>query len=256
MSEYSLNYALCIESIFPKHMDFAERIRHTIETGYNAVEVWAVDDGKKAVLLDAKERGVRTAMLVGARGFATQDKQHIAEQIESLKHNLDIARELDCPNICLFVGNRDSSLIYDQGRAAVLEFLEQAAGVLQGSGVTGIVESLSPDNHPKAFALSMRDVIAWIREIDRPEIRLQFDVFHTAMTDPDVETLVRDNIAYTAYFQAADAPGRGQPGTGILNFSQILGDIKAAGFNGYFCWEYAPQGDPLESILQTKKHQI
>lgn len=254
-NEHGLKYALCIESIFPG-MDYAERIQHTIDTGYNAVEVWGVDEAKKKILLEAKERGVRTAFLVGARGFATQDKNHIQQELESLKRNLDLAHELDCPNICLFVGDRDPALIYDQGRAAVIDFLGQAARVLSGSGVTGVVESLSPANHPKGFASSMRDVISWIREVNLPEIKLQFDIYHTAMTDPDVETLVRDNIAYTAYYQAADAPGRGQPGTGILNFDRMLNDIKNSGFDGYFSWEYAPQGDALESIEQTKKIQI
>ena len=41
-----IKYALCIESIFPG-MDYSERIQHTIDTGFNAVEVWGVDDAKK-----------------------------------------------------------------------------------------------------------------------------------------------------------------------------------------------------------------
>ena len=159
MSQSSLKYALCIESIFPG-MDYAERIKHTIDTGYDAVEVWTVDEDKKKALLDAKDRGVRTAMLVGASEFVTQDKNHIAERLESLKRNLDLAHELVCPNICLFVGDRDPGLIYDQARAGVMDFLGQAAEVLKGSGVTGIVESLSSGHHPQGFALSMRDVIS------------------------------------------------------------------------------------------------
>lgn len=253
--KFALKYALCIESIFPG-MDYAERIQHTLDTGYDAVEVWGVDEDKKKVLLDAKERGVRTAFLVGARGFAVGDKQAHREQLEALKKSIDLAHELDCPNICLFVGDRDPGLIYDQGRAAVIDFLGQAASVLRGSGIAGVVESLSPANHPKGFASSMRDVIAWVREIDRPEIKLQFDVYHTAMTDPDVEALVRDNVAYTAYYQAADAPGRGQPGTGILNFDKILNSIKEGGFKGYFSWEFAPQGEAIAAIAQARKVQI
>ena len=250
-----IKYALCIESIFPG-MDYSERIQHTIDTGFSAVEVWGVDDAKKKVLLDAKERGVRTAFLVGARGFATQDQQKIQEELENLKRNIDLAHELDCPNVCLFVGDRDPNLIYDQGRAAVIDFLGQAAKVLSGSGASGVVESLSPVHHANGFANSMRDVISWVREINSREIKLQFDIYHTAMTDPDVENLVRNNIDITAYYQAADAPGRGQPGTGILNFERILNTIKESTFDGYFAWEYAPQGDAIESIEQTKRVQL
>lgn len=255
MNESSLKYALCIESIF-RGMDYAERIQHTLDAGYSAVEVWGVDEEKRKVLLEAKARGVQTAFLVGARGFAVADRNVHRGQLEALRRNIDLAHELDCPNICLFVGDRDPGLIYDQGRAAVLDFLGDAAKVLSGSGITGVVESLSPAHHPNGFANSMRDVIGWVRELNLPEIRLQFDIYHTAMTDPDLERLVRENIGYTAYYQAADAPGRGQPGTGILDFKKILTSIKEGGFDGYFCWEYAPQGDALESIAQTKAVQI
>ncbi len=255
MSDSTLKYALSIESIFPG-MEYSQRIERTLESGYNAVEVWHVDADKKRAMLDAKARGVRTAMIVGAREFAVGDKSRHRDELESLRFNLDIARELDCPNICLFVGDRDPNLIYDHSRAAILDFLGEAAEVLKGSGVTGIVESLSPAHHPQGFASSMRDVISWIRELNRPEIQLQFDVYHTAMTDPDVEKLVRDNVDCTAYYQAADAPGRAQPGTGILDFQRILSDIKDAGFDGYFCWEFAPQGDAMEAIAHAKRVQI
>lgn len=253
MQESNLKYALCIESIF-REMDYAERIQKTIDAGYDAVEVWGVDDAKKKVLLDAKNRGVRTAFMIGARNFATPDNH--AEALELLKRNIDVAYELDCPNLCLFVGDRNPNLIYDQGRAAVIEFLSKAAKVLLGSGIKGVVESLSPAHHPKGFANNMRDVIAWVHEVNAPEIQLQFDIYHTAMTDPNVEQLVADNIDITAYYQAADAPGRGQPGTGNLNFERILNIIKKSTFDGYFSWEYAPHGDAMESIEQTKAVQI
>lgn len=255
MNRSELKYALCIESIFPG-IDYTERIQHTIDAGYHAVEVWSVNEEKRKVLLEAKVRGVRTVFLIGARGFAVGDRNLRREQLEQLKRNLDLAHELDSPNICLFVGDRDPALIYDQGRSAVLDFLGNAAEVLSGSGVIGVVESLSPAHHPKGFANSMRDVISWVREINRPEIRLQFDLYHTAMTDPDLKSLLRENIEYTAYYQAADAPGRGQPGTGILDFPELLTTIKTSGFSGYFCWEYIPQGDALESLNQARAVQI
>jgi hypothetical protein len=49
---------------------------------------------------------------------------------------------------------------------------------------------------------------------------------------------------------------RGQPGIGTLDFARILGDIKNAGFDGYFCREFAPQDDAMRAIAQAKKVQI
>jgi hydroxypyruvate isomerase len=255
MTSSSLKYALCIESIFPK-INFEERIRLTLQNGYKAVEVWRVDETKRKFLLEAKKQGVRTVMLVGARNFVTRDSTTLEVCKEDLKRNLDIALELDCPNICLFAGSRNPALTFDEGRAAVIHFLEEASKILEGSGVTGIIESLSPAHHGNAFLLKMSDVISIVKEINRPEIKLQFDLFHTAMTDSNLEQLVRDHVDITAYYQAADAPTRDGPGTGIIDFKQILGFIKQSKFDGYFTWEITPKGDPSVALEQARSYQI
>lgn len=249
-----MKYALCIETIFP-NLPFAERLAATRQNGYNAVEIWHTDDGRLPILREEVKDGLEVAMLVASRNLTTRDTAAIEANLELLRRTLDVVRELNCPNICLFVGDRDDDATFSTQRTAVVDFLGQAADILQGSGVTGIVESVNPKHHPTCFLINMAAAAGIITEVDRPEIKLQFDVYHTAMTDDDVEATIERHFDDIAYFQAADAPSRAQPGTGVLNYPRILTRLEERGFDGYFSWEYFPQGDALQSVAAARAVQ-
>ena len=249
-----MKYALCIESIFSK-LPFAERLAATRAAGYNAIEVWGVDDDRRKLLSAATAEGLEVAMIIGAGGLTTRDPAAVARNLEGLRRNIEVAHALNCPNVCLFVGDRDESAIYATQRAAVIDFLGQSAELLAGSGITGIVESLNCKDHPTCFLLTMADAVAIIDEVDRPEIKLQFDIYHTALTDPDVESLIAANIKKIAYFQAADAPSRAEPGTGELDYRTITRQIRDTGFQGYFSWEFWPRAEATEAITAARNVQ-
>jgi hydroxypyruvate isomerase len=43
-----------------------------------------------------------------------------------------------------------------------------------------------------------------------------------------------------AHIQIADAPGRGEPGTGEINYRYVLNIIDGLGYSGYIGLEYNP----------------
>ncbi|BDZ44460.1 hypothetical protein GCM10025866_03690 [Naasia aerilata] len=50
------------------------------------------------------------------------------------------------------------------------------------------------------------------------------------------------------YVQLADAPGRGEPGTGDLDWTERLGLLRASGYDGPIGLEYYPQTPSAESV--------
>ncbi len=62
---------------------------------------------------------------------------------------------------------------------------------------------------------------------------------------------IRDNLARIAHIQLADNPGRHEPGTGEINFTNLFRFIDEAGYEGWLGCEYQPAGvteDGLEWI--------
>ena len=50
------------------------------------------------------------------------------------------------------------------------------------------------------------------------------------------------------YVQIADHPGRGEPGTGEIDWAARLGDLRAAGYTAEIGLEYYPQSESAESV--------
>ena len=51
-----------------------------------------------------------------------------------------------------------------------------------------------------------------------------------------------DNLAHIAHIQLADNPGRHEPGTGEINYTNLLRFIDEAGYEGWIGCEYKPAG--------------
>ncbi|MGC8530369.1 MAG: TIM barrel protein, partial [Leptospirillia bacterium] len=53
---------------------------------------------------------------------------------------------------------------------------------------------------------------------------------------------IRRHIDHIGYFHAADVPGRFEPGTGEINYRNVVAAIEEAGFDGFIGLEFRPRG--------------
>ena len=61
---------------------------------------------------------------------------------------------------------------------------------------------------------------------------------------------IKANLDKIAHIQIADVPGRHEPGTGEINYPNVLRAIDDAGYQGYVALEYVP-GDGTEAGLDS-----
>ncbi|HYP72639.1 MAG TPA: TIM barrel protein, partial [Microbacterium sp.] len=52
------------------------------------------------------------------------------------------------------------------------------------------------------------------------------------------------------YVQLADAPGRGEPGSGDLDWAERLGILRSSGYDGPIGLEYYPTQDSAASVAR------
>ena len=52
-----------------------------------------------------------------------------------------------------------------------------------------------------------------------------------------------------SHIQIADVPGRGEPGTGEINYPFVLGHLERNGYSGYVGLEYRPSAGPAEDTF-------
>ncbi|NUT95200.1 MAG: TIM barrel protein [Saccharothrix sp.] len=118
---------------------------------------------------------------------------------------------------------------------AALENLRYAADVAAEIDATVVVEPLSaaPDYPLRTAA----DALAVIDAAGRDNLALLADLYHLAVNGDDLDALAA-HVDRIGHVQVADAPGRGEPGTGDLDLEGVLAKLDAAGYRGFVGLEY------------------
>lgn len=116
--------------------------------------------------------------------------------------------------------------------------------------IGGIV-LLEPVSGADAYPLKTADdalaIIARVKdEHGVDNVRLLADFYHLAVNGDDVAAVIADHAAEFGHIQIADAPGRGEPGTGELPLTEWIDAARAGGYGGVIGLEYkATQDDPF-----------
>lgn len=248
-----MKLSACIEMLFvPETGEVADRIRLAKAAGFDAVEFWLWSNKDLSQIRDVlDETGVALAGIV-AEPFAklTTPSDH-DRFLAGLEQSRDVALSLGTKILICQSG----PLLQGIDRAAQLDALtlamERSAEVLKGSGVVLALEPLNDRvDHPGHFLTDTREAITIIRDVNREEIGLTYDLYHSMVMGEDPEVVMAGNIDTIAHLHIADHPGRNQPGTGSLNLQRKLNWLHAEGYNGYVGLEFRPTAGTDEALTQ------
>lgn len=80
------------------------------------------------------------------------------------------------------------------------------------------------------------------------------DFYHLAVNGDDVDAVIARHLTRISHVQIADAPGRGEPGTGQLPLRRWIDDIHTAGYHGWIGLEYRSAGaDPFAWLPREER---
>jgi hydroxypyruvate isomerase len=235
---------------------FPERFEAAANAGFDAVEFMFPYEHIEKQLGDLLERhglGLDTFNLpagdfaAGERGMAVFPGRR-GEFKAGVETALRYAAALGTSKLNCLVGLRDPSLTWDEQYQCLVENLRWAADRIGREGVTLQIEPLSPPEVPNFFLDSVGLAERILEEIGSPDLRIQFDVYHVQRAQGDVVTALRRTIDLLGHVQVADSPGRGEPGSGELNFNYILTELDRLGYEGYVGLEYRPTQSTVESL--------
>ncbi|AGA68317.1 sugar phosphate isomerase/epimerase [Desulfitobacterium dichloroeliminans LMG P-21439] len=83
---------------------------------------------------------------------------------------------------------------------------------------------------------STQEALAWLQEQQLPNLYLMLDVFHMNIEDKSIAASLIEAKNQTIHVHLADNH-RGVPGTGALNFPEIIRVLKALGYDRYLSME-------------------
>jgi hydroxypyruvate isomerase len=129
-----------------------------------------------------------------------------------------------------------------------LENLRYAADIFAALGIKTVFEAINTHDMPKFIIHSGRQMLSVLNSVNHPNLFMQVDIYHLYMMGETAEAFIAEHAAAIGHIQFADCPGRGQPGTGKLDFAHIFGEIAKSAYSGWVGAEYKPTGPTDESL--------
>jgi len=201
----------------------------------------AVDGTKaeRAVVRKALERhGLETGCMVYAGReivlaplWADTGAASRATREHALAASFEVAREINSRHVIVFSG-ADPRIPLALQHAAFVENLKRAAPLAEANGIVLCLENMSRKSRTGTLLSHLGEAYAVAKAVDSPAVRIVFDTSHVQVMDGDVLDNLRAVWDAVAIVQIADNPGRREPGSGELNFENILRAVYELGYAG------------------------
>jgi hydroxypyruvate isomerase len=250
-----LTYAPNVSWLLPE-LPFRERVRAIAEAGFDALEFGFPSHTDLPALEAARgEHGLQVVLFnqdvpvwdAANRGYLA-DPARRSEFRRTLDQALEIARRLQALKVMLPAGVELPDVPRAAQRDCLIENLRAAAPLAVQAGVLLTLEALNPTDNPGYFVTSSREGFEIVREVDHPQVKFQFDTYHLQLMEGNLKASLVENIGAIGHIQFADTPGRHEPGTGQVDFGELLSAAEAAGYHGHIGLEYKPLAPGLAAL--------
>jgi hydroxypyruvate isomerase len=241
-------------SLLFTELPMIERISAAAAAGFAGVEVQFPYEVPAALLREALDRAGMPLVLInlpagdlmsGGPGLASvpsRGEQFEAALQEALSYTA-VARPM-CINV--LPGRMTDGVSREEALDTLVGNLRKAAEAFQMLDVRVLVEAINPLDMP-GFLVSTPEHLEWVLDrVSHPNCLAQFDLYHVARQELDICAGVRRLAGRIGHVQFADCPGRGEPGSGCLDFMPVLQCLDEAGYRGWLGAEYkAERGGSL-----------
>jgi hydroxypyruvate isomerase len=196
-------------------------------------------------------------MAAGSRGLLSRPADSAR-----FRANVDVAvgfaGSVGCTTLNALYGNRAYEVSVPEQRECAVDNLVLAAAAADRIGATVVIEVLNSVESPYYPITSSHDALDLIDYLTVVcgvrNVSFLADLYHLARMGEPVERLVELKADRFGHVQIADVPGRGQPGTGTLDWDAVLDRLAASGYRGHVGLEYKPVGPSAESFDWLPRH--
>jgi len=141
----------------------------------------------------------------------------------------------------------------DRARAVFAANLRAAAAKAAAHDLTLLLEPLNPRDNPGYFYSKVAEAAGLIEELSLPNLKLQFDIYHVAISEGDVLTKLGHYLPLIANVQIAAVPSRAEPDEGEIAYPALFAALDSLGYSGWVGCEYRPRAATDEGLSWLKK---
>jgi len=243
-------------SMMFNELPFLDRFAAARAAGFEAVEfLFPYEFPAAEIAMRLKDNGLAQVLFNAPPGDWANGERGMAcipgrgqEFRDSIMKALDYAAALGCPRLHVMAGMSPARVAPATMTGLYAINLAWAAERAIAQGVTCVIEPINQRDMPGYSLTGTANAVAVIEAVGPERLGLQFDLYHTQITEGDLVPRMQALLPYIAHMQVADTPGRHEPGTGEVNWPFVFKAIDDGGYRGWIGCEYRPAGDTIAGL--------
>ncbi|MFB9242003.1 hydroxypyruvate isomerase [Massilia antarctica] len=184
----------------------------------------------------------------GERGLAC-DPRRIGQFQDSVALALDYAVALGVGRLHCLAGKLPPDVAPALAHDTYVANLRFAAARLAAHGIDLLIEPINTVDMPGYFLTGSAQAAAVIAECGAANLFMQYDIYHMQRMEGELAATLRARLPLIRHIQAADNPGRHEPGTGEINYRYLFALLDELGYDGWVGCEYHPRGDTVAGLV-------
>jgi hydroxypyruvate isomerase len=171
--------------------------------------------------------------------FAGGDSDARDLVLKQMRDIVDIAKRTNTTLLCVVPGWTNPKLTHEEETASCIELLKRCCDVVEPHKLVMVIEPVNKQKGAsKIFMYNVLHAFEICQAVNRPSCKVLCDIFHQQMgvgyLMPNIDHCWKE----IAYFQCGDAPTGKEPGTGEINYVNVIRHIKDKGYTGVIGMEH------------------
>jgi len=253
-----MKFCACIDTLYTEY-PFMDRFARAKQDGFEAVEFWDyrhhdLDQLRKS----AEEAGINISGFNGDADYSLVDPSHKEKYLEELEKSISAAKKIGAASVTIhsnalgdggIVVNNYHELSNTVKLCSMYDMLKECAELAVKNDINLNLEALNVlTDHVGNFLETTQMGAEMVRLIGCDRLKLLYDAYHMQLNEGKICDTLSKYIDVIGHIHIADAPGRHEPGTGEINYGNIMRHLKSLDYQYRVGSELFPSQDTATAV--------
>lgn len=243
-----------------------ERVAAFAQLGIRRLDVWCWRQVNMADLYtECKTHGVQINSTFDDQMGSLADPADNPLTLRTWQESLEMAVRYDIPHLFIFSNQVDlingrewtrrlsRTLTEAEQYANLLRQTERILKLVEQTSVQVWVEGLNQYHIQGGVLVHDLELAAdWVRRMDHPQFRLAFDCYHQQRSGGNLIHYLETCWGLYPTVHISDVPTRQEPGTGEINYHNLIDRLLSLGFDGLIGLEFYPSRNEADAFEKVK----
>lgn len=246
-----MKFSVNVDALYmDKGIDIHDGVEEMAKAGVKAIEFWGWWDKDLQRLCDLKEKYGLEYVGICPKLTSMVDPEYKEIYLADFADVVEAAKKIDCTALFVKPGDKtgeDYGVQYQRMKELLLQMIK----MVEGTDITILLEPVSFMEAPHTFLGLSDAAFKMIKEINHPQLRVLYDLYHMQLDEGDVTRRVINHLSDIGHLHVAGGMDRHELPDGEIDYGYVFEKLEKAGYDKYVGLEYFPVEDPVEGVKKV-----